>query len=124
MTADRRRKKVATIRRLSKAFCFSPVADGTRVFYGLAGDMTTSAKRTARHQAVITIVLVVAGMVLAACLFAAGLLWRGKPLRKEALTGKSETSCSIPGNEMKEEKCKSQQIANGLFLRCATRQGA
>jgi len=63
----------------------------------LAADTTTSAKRTARHETLITIVLVVAGMVLAACLFAAGLLWKGKPSRKEAFKGQSESAVPLQG---------------------------
>jgi hypothetical protein len=53
-------------------------------FSGLT--VTTSVKRKARLETVITILLVIAGFVLAFCLFAAGLLRRGKPSRKEAFT--------------------------------------
>lgn len=49
------------------------------------------AKGTARREAIITSLLVIAGIVLAICLFAAGLFWRGKPTAKRAFadgTGK------------------------------------
>jgi hypothetical protein len=42
------------------------------------------AKSAARREAIITSLLVIAGIVLAICLFAAGLFWRGKPTTKRA----------------------------------------
>jgi len=46
--------------------------------------MLSPAKRTERQETAITALLVIAGIALAICLFAAGLLWRGKPKTKGA----------------------------------------
>ena len=42
------------------------------------------AKSAAQREAIISSLLVIAGIVLAICLFAAGLFWRGKPTTKRA----------------------------------------
>ena len=48
--------------------------------------MASSARKTERQEAVITVLLVIAGILLAICIFAAGLLWRGKPRTHDVST--------------------------------------
>src|ERR1700745_3631044 len=70
----------------------SPDKPGRRRFFATdafrrveqPGKMLSPDKRTKRQEAAISALLVIAGIVLAICLFAAGLLWRGKPKTKEA----------------------------------------
>ena len=49
--------------------------------------MSGSAKNVALREAVITALLVIAGVLLAICMFAAGLFWRGKPAMKGTAPG-------------------------------------
>jgi len=49
--------------------------------------MSGSAKNVALREAVITALLVIAGVLLAICMFAAGLFWRGKPVMKGTAAG-------------------------------------
>jgi len=103
---------------------FDPVRPRTCIerdlprFGGLT--VATPVKRKARHETVITMLLVIAGIVLAFCLFATGLLWRGKLSRKEALRHRSETPIFHSEDRSKEEKCENRDIANRAFIRSVT----
>ena len=70
-------------------------------------ELATSAKRASRRETAITILLVMAGLVLAICLFAAGLLWRGVSPKKEASTDRSATTIHCESRN-KEEKCDNR----------------
>lgn len=54
--------------------------------------MVRRAGRAGRREAIITFLLVITGIVLAICLFAAGLLWRGKPRTKQAVMSQNRMS--------------------------------
>lgn len=47
--------------------------------------MASTAKNDKRRDIVVNALLVIAGVLLAICLFGAGLFWRGKPATKAML---------------------------------------
>ena len=79
-----------------------------------SGEMTSSAKHGGRQDVVITVLLVLAGIALAICLFAAGLFWRGKPTTKGTARSGAETRCNGNSSRNEEEKCERPQIHGGV----------
>jgi len=75
--------------------------------------MAIADKRSARREMLITALLIIAGVLLAICLFAAGLRWKSEPTTKGAFGQRSEMRAVHFQICNEEELCERRLLKNG-----------